>query len=288
MSSTDRNRVRQTGRMVFEVIQVMADRFKKIDVRLPRISQSDPEEAAKITRAELGYSPDVPIANLVTRLEKNGIVIVSVPDEIEEHDAFSVWADTEPRTPVIVMTFGKSGDRQRWSVAHELGHLVLHYTYSGMLSEIENEADRFAAELLLPEESMRRDLSAPLTLTMLADLKSRWGVSMQALIMRAFQLQIITDGQRRYLFRQMAARKWMKDEPVVIPPEKPRLLRKLAESLYGPNFDIQAVADPGGIPSNLLKPILDAYATIADLQGMRVEKTSSAAVSGRGKLLTMR
>lgn len=266
MSSRDRDRVRQTGRLVFEAISHMSDRFKRIDLRLPRLPNTDPHDAARITRAELGFSPDTPIINLMTRLEKNGVVIAAIPFEIEEHDAFSVWANTEPRTPVIVMTSGKPGDRQRFSVSHELGHLVMHYTYNGDIAQIEDHANAFASEFLLPEEAMRKALIPPITLTSLADLKSKWGVAMQALIMRAFDLGILTDGQRRYLFRQMAAKQWLTTEPVEIPAEKPRLLRKLGETLYGPNVSAREIAEPLGVPPSFLRPILNAYVSVSDLR----------------------
>ena len=166
MGSKDRDRVRQAGRLVFEVVLDMAERFKPLDLRLPKIAGVEPELAATMTRADLGFSPDTPITHFINRLEKNGVVIAAVPYQIDEHDAFSAWADTDPRTPVIVMTAGRPADRQRWNVAHETGHLVMHYSYRGSPAELEAEAHRFAAEFLLPEDAIRKDLGAgPLTLT---------------------------------------------------------------------------------------------------------------------------
>ena len=237
-------------------------------------------------------SPDAPATRLAWRLEKNGVVVLPIHLEIDEHDAFSVWADTEPRTPVIVTTAGRSGDRQRWSIAHELGHLVLHQAFALTPSAIEDEADIFAGEFLLPEEVIRKDLSAPLTLTMLADLKGRWGVSMQALVMRAFNLGIITDGQRRYLFRQFVAKGWMQNEPVSIPPEKPRLLRKLAESAYGQSVDARNVATRIDAPWNLISPALAACATSTDIRTTQpsietpTERTTGRLLSFRKRVRT--
>jgi Zn-dependent peptidase ImmA (M78 family)/DNA-binding XRE family transcriptional regulator len=288
MGSKDRERVRQSGKLIFEAIMHMADRFKKIDLRLPRLTGVDPEEAARITRTDLGFSPDTPIVHLMSRLEKNGVVIAVIPYEIEEYDAFSVWADTDPKTPAIVLSNGKPGDRQRWNVAHELAHLVLHFSYTGSPSDLDHQADRFAGEFLLPEQAVREILEArPLTLTALAELKSQWGVSMQAWIMRAFQLGIITDGQRRYLFRQMAAKEWLRNEPVPIPPEHPRLLRRLAEELYGQTFDVRRIAELVDGPAHMFRSIVDSYASASDLRGAPVIKKRALAVSGGG-LVTMR
>jgi Zn-dependent peptidase ImmA (M78 family) len=163
-----------------------------------------------------------------------------------------------------------------------LGHLVLHQAFVLTPSAIEDEADVFASEFLLPEEAMRKDLSISLTLTSLADLKGRWGVSMQALIMRAFSLGIITDGQKRYLFRQVLAKGWMQDEPVQIAPEKPRLLRKLVEANYGQTPDLREVARRIDAPLSLIGPAIQACATATDLRreapGAHIE---SKAHSGR-------
>lgn len=287
MGSKDRDKVRQCGRLVFEAIAQMADRFKRIDLKLPRLTGVDPEEAARITRAELGFGPDVAIINLMNRLEKNGVVISVIPYEINEYDAFSVWADTEPRTPVIVLGNGRPGDRQRWSVAHELAHLVLHFSYSGSPGGLDEEADRFAAEFLLPENGVRGLLeSRPVTLTSLAELKSKWGVSMQAWIMRAFQLRVITDGQRRYLFRQMAAKNWLRNEPVPIPQERPRLLRRLAESIYGHSYEAKTIADLVDAPLSVFRPVIDSYISASEMRGTSFSSPAKDPPPG-GRVLTM-
>ena len=288
MSSKDRDRARQCGRLVFELIMSMAERFKRIEFRLPRLTSVDPEEAARITRADLGFPPDTPITHLITRLEKNGVVVAIIPYDIDGYDAFSVWADTEPRMPVIVMSSSKPGDRQRWNIAHELGHLVMHCSYVASPTDLDEQADRFAAEFLLPEHVVRELLKGePLTLTALADLKSKWGVSIQAWIMRAFQLGIITDGQRRYLFRQMAARDYLRNEPVPIPPEKPRLLRRLAEALYGQAFNAKSIASLVDGPVQMLGPVLDSYASASELRGSR-PTAQQLPIQQRSGLITMK
>jgi Zn-dependent peptidase ImmA (M78 family) len=76
---------------------------------------------------------------------------------------------------VIVVTATPSGDRRRFSVAHKLGHLVLHQVPEGSLHAVEQQADAFAAAFLLPEAAMRKVLVPPITLTTLADLKAHWG-----------------------------------------------------------------------------------------------------------------
>jgi hypothetical protein len=83
----------------------------------------------------------------------------------------------------------------------------------------------------------------------------------------------------------MAAKQWVKNEPVPIPAEKPRLLRKLAEALYGPNVDARDVAEPLSFPVHLMKSIMAAYASATEIRSGRLRKTENA--QKRGKLIAM-
>jgi Zn-dependent peptidase ImmA (M78 family) len=144
---------------------------------------------------------------------------------LPRRDAFSTWAGGDGAMPVIVVTATPAGDRRRFSVAHELGHLVLHQVSEGSLHTVEQQADAFAAAFLLPEAAMRKVLVPPITLTTLADLKARWGMSLQALIRRALVLECLTPSQYRSLYAQLGARGWRTHEPVAVPVERPRALR---------------------------------------------------------------
>ena len=253
-----RARLRQKARLSFEIAVNMAKQFKSIDVHIQRISES-PAVSAEVTRAALGLSPDTPITHLVNKLENAGILVLALPDEVPDHDAFSLWAEGLHRTPVIVVTGGKPGDRLRFSVAHELGHLAMHRTTFGGLAAYEREADQFASEFLMPRAAMLRELTEPVTLSSLATLKARWGVSIQALIMRALHLGIINENRRKHLLKLLATRYGRKNEPVVIPPEKPRLFRQMAEALYGVPIDVHRLAADLAAPSRTVANILSAH-----------------------------
>jgi Zn-dependent peptidase ImmA (M78 family)/DNA-binding XRE family transcriptional regulator len=258
----DKARVHQLGSLIYEIAEKMAKRVKTIPTTVPRVGSEDPATAAHITRAAFGLSPHTPVRNLLNILEKNGVFIFAIPLSVEEHDSYSVWADTQLRRPVIMISSGKPGDRQRFSLAHELGHLVMHDTFPEGLKKIEDEADRFASEFLLPEEAMRSAIEPPVTLTSLAELKPRWGVSIASLIVRSRQLRIITERQAKYLHQQMRAQEWDKTEPenLNINAEKPRAFKRMAEILYGVPIDAAKVAAFNLAPVNLVKMILDAHA----------------------------
>lgn len=288
MRSHDRDRLRQVGRLTYELAAVMSKNFSDIPVHVPEASSEDPRLAAHVTRDALGLSPDTPLTSIINRLERNGVFVFAVPEEIDEHDAYSLWADGErERKPVIVVSAGKPGDRLRWNIAHELGHLVMHRSMPGTQSERERQADLFASELLLPSDVMRVELQPPLTLTRLAELKGKWGVSIQGLVSTAYQLDIITERQRKYLFMQLSSLGWRKDEPVAIPLERPRLLRKMAESLFGVPIDYGRVAQQLNAPVRMVREILEEHSTREQLKGAAgaPQRDAVKPSAGRGDLI---
>ena len=138
--------------------------------------------------------------------------------------------------------------------------------------EVESEAFEFSAELLMPEAAMRKELLAPVTLTSLSKLKPKWGVSIAALIRRAHDLSIITTRQYHYLFHQktMLGMREREPENLNVPMEKPRLLRKMAELVYGSPIDFRQFSADTNIHPNELRGI------IGDYEGQDSEVTVSA------------
>jgi Zn-dependent peptidase ImmA (M78 family) len=193
-------------------------------------------------------------------LRTTGVWVVAIPVPLPQRDAFSTWAGGDAATPVIVVADTTAGDRRRFSVAHELGHLVLHQIPQGSPHELERQADAFAEAFLLPVAAMREALVPPITLTTLADLKARWGGSLQALIRRARTLEVIPHSHYRALYAQLGARGWRTQEPLVVPVEQPRALRQLAELLYGQPMDTERLANEMGLEPSFVQDLLQAHA----------------------------
>ena len=146
-------------------------------------------------------------------------------------------------------------------LAHELGHLVMHNPLRGELATIEQQANSFAAELLLPEAAMRRVITPPVSILSLSRLKPIWKVAIQALIRRAHDLRIITQRQYTYLFEQIGVRGWRIEEPNFnLVAEKPRALRKMAEMLYGAPINYGQLARDLSLPISWIKSLLEVYA----------------------------
>lgn len=192
-----------------------------------------PIEAAiqvrKVWRMERG-----PIDNLTAWLESKGIIIIEFAFGTERVDSRVVIAK---RTGIIMLNSLMLGDRQRFSLAYELGHLVLHAATTTPLEnrDIGHEANLFAAEFLMPRHEITADLQGEITVSKLADLKRKWKVSMQALLYRAQDLNIISYNQKRYLLGQFNSMNIRRREPPEfdVPKERPELLGKLITDFQG-------------------------------------------------------
>ncbi len=261
MSAAQREQAHQYAKTIYEGVQKMAERIKERPVRLPRL-EDPPDTAARVARAALGLAPDTPIKHLTNALERGGVLVLALPVELEKREAYSLWTGEDLDKPVIVVTEGSPGDRLRLSIAHEVGHLVMHQAPKGDLKTIEREAFRFAGEFLMPEQAIRDELIPPITLTSLAELKPRWRVSMGALAQRARDLGIISPRQLTYLRKQLTKHGWHRAEPpnLAVPPEKPRAVRKMAELLYGNPIDYKRLASDTNLTEQFVKEIIEAHA----------------------------
>lgn len=280
----ERGEAFQFTRIIYEVYEQLESKFNKIPLRLPRLDD-DPFNAAKQTRSFLGLSPDKPISNLTNLIERNGIVVLAIPTMLKKHDAFSVWVGNDKRRPVIALLNLSYGDRLRFSISHELGHLVLHQAMKGKISEIDKDANLFASEFLMPREALIKEIVSPVTLLSLSPLKLHWKVSIQALIRRAYDLEIITLRQYKYLMQQLSKRGWRKQEPkeLDIPIERPRALSQMAEMLYGVPIDFEVLAFNMNLPTKLVKETFEAHATKNN-----INKSEKYSISNGAKILKFR
>lgn len=187
------------------------------------MEDGSPEMCAQFLR-EFWRMPKGRVPNITNLVENKGVVVV--PLELGEIDGFSAFSDTG--IPLIFVNNGLKGDRYRFNIAHELGHLIIHFGQK--VSEdrdIEGEAHSFASEFLVPAEEVRNHLKR-VDIDRLAELKKYWRVSMQALAVKAYkQLNTISKSQYHYLFKKMSIKGYRKNEPVFIPVEESHLLKQM-------------------------------------------------------------
>lgn len=197
------------------------------------LSLEEITEAAAQTRATLALDASAPIPNVTRAFERAGIGVVPFESDVVPDgklDGISSPVDNGANY-VIAVAPRDAGDRIRFTVAHEGGHLVLH-TRTRPASEPvrETEANLFAGAFLLPENAIRADLSPDLTLLGYSKLKAKWGVSIQALIRRALTLGVIDQERYKSLMIQLSSRGWRTKEPVVVGIEEPRLVPNVRPS----------------------------------------------------------
>lgn len=187
-----------------------------------------PGEIARAVRASWQL-PNGPIKNVIKTIEDAGGIVIRCAFSTPRIDAISRWVPGMP--PLFFVNQDLSSDRERLTLCHELGHILMHQVPT---ANMEEEANRFAAEFLMPE----RDISSHLdrvSLPRLANLKPFWKVSMAALLYRAADLGKVTERMARHLWMQMGTYGYRRREPpeLDIPREEPGLLQEIVDLHLG-------------------------------------------------------
>lgn len=184
----------------------------------------DAAEIAKNTRKSW-YIPSGPIKNVVEALERAGCLVIDC--DMDNTGLSGVSYNLPGLPPMIFINKNQPLDRYRFTLAHELGHLIMHKAPN---PNMEAEADTFAAEFLMPARDISpylRDMS----IEKAASLKPFWRSSMASIIFRAKTLGFLNQGQNEYIWRQMSSRGYRINEPVQLSRdrENPTLLAEIFE-----------------------------------------------------------
>lgn len=203
---------------------------------LPRLTSVPREGGASGVAARtriMWRMPAGPVLDLLGLIEATGVVIVPFTFHDEKIDAVSVSRPDMP--PLIFIDLAKPPDRVRSSAAHELGHLIMHMHDREALSDperdAEQEATEFAGDFLVPASDFSNHVFRGIQLSDFVQLKTRWGVSIQLLIMRAAQDGLISEAQKTNFFKMISARGWRKVEPGSVTTERPTLLGDILGAL---------------------------------------------------------
>lgn len=185
----------------------------------------DPGEVARAARAAWRI-PSGPVGHVLRALEAVGVVVVVRPLQTQAQDAVSSWPSG--RVPIMVLTGTLPPDRQRFTVCHELGHLIMHAVPG---DEQEDQADKFAAEFLMPVADIAADLVGLTTrdLPRLLIVKAKWGVSVAALIRRGRDLEMVSERQYREFNIRLRRLGWHLLEPGTLVLEEPVTLRRVQQ-----------------------------------------------------------
>lgn len=213
------------------------------------------EHFASEIRTRANLAANAIVASTIRSAERLGCLVLPMDSELGRHLGMSMRVNDIPVVRVSRSSLNQDhaipGDRQRFTVAHELGHLVLHHASEqpstpSASTKMEREAHRFASAFLAPGDAVISDLAdlgGRVTLSTLSQLKQKWGLSIKAFVVRFQQLGVIDDDQARSLYKQISARKWNKQEPVTVANESAVWIKQALNRKY------EGTKDPLGMAS---------------------------------------
>jgi len=155
---------------------------------------------ARALRAELGLAADAPVPCILTAVERAlgiPVVVAALPDGI----AGCCWRDG--RRAVLWVNGAQAPVRQRFTLAHELGHLRCGHATRVPVDTVETlagrtaaspeiQANAFAAELLAPAAGVRALVTHEPDLEDVVAVASRYGISAIAALYRFTTLRLTT------------------------------------------------------------------------------------------------
>ena len=204
--------------------------------RYKKLAEADLEDVASEIRLAWGLGQG-PIEHMLLAAENAGVVIGIDETGLGRIDGQGNWCGAD-RRPYILLSKDKfTAYRRQMDVAHEVAHLVLHRGIDeNELEEnfdlIEHQAKYLACALLLPSKAFSSEIYS-VSLEGFLALKKRWKTSVGAMIMRAHNIDLVSDEAAQRLWKYRSARGWHTREPYDLPTEtaveEPRLLRRSIE-----------------------------------------------------------
>lgn len=218
---------------IAQAIDALLDAVEIPDFDIPAMAPSltmRPDEIAFKIRQFLDLGLE-PLARIVHVLERHGIIVYFIRLEegaSEKLDGLTI--NTPKGYPLIIINDAFPNDRKRFTLAHEMGHLVMHtrIVESAVVSDDdkEDEANQFAAEFLMPRVCCAKEFY-DLKLRDLPFLKRRWLVSKHAIIHHAQEMQCITPQTAQYYYITLSRNGESKNETVWVDCDRPVIVNKL-------------------------------------------------------------
>lgn len=225
-------------------VDFLVPNISAIDGDYADLSDADIEELTLQIRKAWGLGTS-PVVDLIGILENRGVITSQLAENtfcsFKGIDAFSSWDDGTPY--ILYHPTQKSAVRTRFSILHELGHLVMHNAISNedavkreVIDFADMQADHFAAAFLLPATTFPNDIRST-SLASLEAVKHKWGASFSTIIRRCETLNLLSDNQLAYLKRQMTIKKYWHKEPLddILQIKGPEMLKDAVLMLVNNN-----------------------------------------------------
>lgn len=216
----------------------------------------DPEYIASYTRKKCNIDPFKPVRDIITIIENNGIIVYEI-DALEKFDGVSFH--TDKGYPVIIINKNFSNDRKRFTLAHELGHLLMHNENEFPISSYrdkEKEANLFASEFLMPEMAIRNSLFR-LKFGDLGELKQYWLTSMSSIVRRASDLKCINSAEYKNFYIQLSRLGYTKREPGNVYIDQPSIFSEGVKLIReGLGYTDDELIDYLSLPKDIIDELL--------------------------------
>lgn len=234
-----RNSAVAAGRLTVAISDWIDRTFRLPPPNVPSWTGYEPELAAASLRERWGLGTE-PIANVVHLLEANGIRVFSLDSSLASVDAFSFFSKDRP---FALVNTRKTGERQRFDLAHELGHLVMHGEDHEMGRDAEAHAQRFAAAFLMPSADVMAQPLWNADAQAILWRKRRWRVAAMALTHRLRELEMLTEWGYRDACVSLSQAGYRRSEPFdPIVPETSQVLGKVFKSLRDSGVSSRVIA----------------------------------------------
>ncbi|SHO54435.1 helix-turn-helix domain-containing protein [Vibrio quintilis] len=233
-------------------------RFSLIPNNIPDFRGVEPEAAAEGLRAEWGLGT-FSIGNMIHLLEKHGARVFSLTENTYDVDAFSFWKGD---VPYVFLNTQKSGERSRFDAAHELGHLILHKHGVSQGKDAECEADKFAANFLMPKATLLPYKGKTITIDGVLSLKLNWKVSAMALIVQMKNVGVLSDWQYKSLIITAGKFGLRSREINGIEREQSIVIEKILSALESEGISLHKLAEELLLPLDEISGLLFKFGVV--------------------------
>lgn len=269
INATARKQIDRTISLIAYCFDWMSDFVELPDYKLGTYDLEmgiSPSDVARQVRRQckLGTSP---VKDICTIFEANGIFIYSWNCQYDDFDGVSLITDKGFR--LVIINGNRSNDRIRWTLAHEMGHCLMHENITDFINENrdkEKEANEFAGEFLMPESETRRAFT-DIRMSQLGAFKSYWLTSMSSIVERAKRFGCISSDKYIGLRCEFSRNRWNKKEPISVYIDKPTIIGKVYDLIKNDlKYSPASMAGFMGLPLDIVDEILGASKKIIKMK----------------------
>ena len=254
----DEKRVTRQHKEAARLFRTVSERSGYHSIDFPSsddYEEGDVEALALLMRNHLGLDPEEPVLNAIRSVERRGVGVIDNLDDLDrargDHTGISMPHRDAVR-PLVAIVTPLEGAEKRFTVMHELGHLVMDTRIDSPVTRrrhvVEKRADRFARAILLPAAAMKRCISPSLNLHGYLRIKATYGVRVDMIVKRGEELGLLDSHRAKSLYIQRSSAGWGKVEPVEVNDERPLLLKQALTKSYGAESALRAAAEVGVAP----------------------------------------